>query len=511
MRDAKVVAGLLGLSMAMALPQLAAAHRDTTPIRTCDAAGIGSVRLRADGPPVTITEVSTGTAGTGAAAVPYCLVKVLVPTAINIWVGLPMDGRWNGRLQSLGGGGYAGSVSVPTAALLGGYVGITTDTGHVGSDGSFGMLAPGVPNTPLQIDFAFRSEHLMAVIGKQLTEAFYGRRPAFSYWNGCSTGGRQGLMMAQRFPRDYDGILAGAPAIHWDRFQAAQIWPQMVMFRDTGANIAPAKLDMATAAAVSACDAEDGIADGVIDDPRGCDFDARELVCAPGDDPAGCLTAAEAGAVDKIWEGPTTRHRQRRLWFGLEPGTSLLGLAGPSPFFIAVNQPRFWVYLDPTWDWHVLDYRNYESFFADTVREVGPIMATDDPDLSRFRDRGSKILLWHGWADPLIMPQGTVRYYERVVRELRGLRRTQEFARLFMAPGVGHCGGGAGPQPQGLFAAVVDWVEHGRAPERILATRALAGGATRSRPLCPYPAVARWTGSGSTDDAANFACAAPRR
>src|SRR5262249_32221904 len=195
---------------------------------------IGSTVLTAESSAATIVDVSTGTAVAGQASIPYCLVKVRVPEAINIWVGLPMDGAWNGRLQSQGGGGYAGSVAVPTSAILSGYMALPTDTGHAGNDGSFGMLSPGRPNTPLQIDFAYRSEHSMAVVGKQLARAFYGRAPTVAYWNGCSTGGRQGLMMAQRYPDDYDGIVAGAPAIHWDRFQAAQIWPQVVMRRETG-------------------------------------------------------------------------------------------------------------------------------------------------------------------------------------------------------------------------------------------------------------------------------------
>src|SRR5205823_8507044 len=220
-------------------------------------------------------------------AVPYCLVKVLVPTAINIWVGLPMDNRWNGRLQSLGGGGYAGSVGAPTAAVSGGYVGTMTDTGHTGGSGSFGMLTPrsgstpGTPNVPLQTDFAYRSEHSMAVIGKQLTRAFYGQGPVYSYWNGCSTGGRQGLRMAQDYPEDYDGILAGAPAIHWDRFQAGQIWYQLVQYRDNGGPIGggngailTAKENLATSRAVAACDLLDGVQDGVLTDPRMCSYSA---------------------------------------------------------------------------------------------------------------------------------------------------------------------------------------------------------------------------------------------
>ena len=333
------------------------------PITTCDRAGIGSVRLIADGPTATILEISSAIAGSDAAAVPYCLVKVLVPQAINLWIGLPMDSKWNGKLQSVGGGGYAGVVAVPTAAILGGFVGVSTDTGHSAqAGGSFGLLSPGKPNTPLQIDFAYRSEHLMSVIGRQLTQAFYGKPPSYAYWNGCSTGGRQGLMMAQRYPEDYNGIVAGAPAIHWDRFQAAQIWPQIVMLRENGGAISPAKLNMATGAAVAACDAADGVVDMVLDDPRTCRFDARTLVCrASAGNPETCLTESEANAVNKIWEGPVVGGK--RLWWGPRPGAALGGLAGSEPFRISVDQPRHWVYYDPAWNWQTLKLFELQRIF----------------------------------------------------------------------------------------------------------------------------------------------------
>ncbi len=536
-------------SIAAALCTVAAslAHAQS-PVTTCDAAGIGSVRLVADGPPVTIESVSAEAAGSGTAAVSYCLVKVRIPQAIHIWVGLPMEGKWNGRWQSLGGGGYAGSTSPPTSAVLGGYAGATTDTGHTGGrpdlpvpplDGSFGMLAPGVANVPLQIDFAWRSEHLMAEIGKQLVRAFYGRAPAHSYWNGCSTGGRQGLRMAQDFPGDYDGILAGAPAIHWDRFQAGQIWYQLVQYRDNGGPVGGgdpatlrAKESLATSRAVAACDALDGVVDGVLTDPRECGYSASadatltSATCAVSDPT--CLTPTEASAIDKMWKGPVACSKSdrdgscrvrdvaariligkgnKRLWYPNERGTDLSGLGGAMPFPIATEQSKYWVYFDPSWDWHTLDYDNYLQFFKDTVAQVGPLMASDDPNLARFRHRGGKLILWHGFADQLIVPEGTIDYYDAVTRTLGGgYRRTQTFARLFMAPGVAHCGGGDGPQPQGLFEALVNWVEQGKAPHRILAAKASAGGVTQTRPLCPYPAFARWTGSGSTDDAANFVC-----
>jgi len=520
--------------------------RSETRGMACDSAGIGSVRLAGDGPAVTVESASSMTAGRGAKAIPYCLVKLLVPQAIHIWVGLPMDGRWNGRWQSLGGGGYAGTQEPPIGAVLGGYAGATTDTGHAGSrpdlpipplDGSFGMLRPGVANEALQTDFAKRSEHLMAVLGKQLVLAFYGKAPDYSYWNGCSTGGRQGLRMAEEFPADYDGVLAGAPAIHWDRFQAGQIWYQVVQYRDNGGPlgggdpaILKAKATLATHRAIEACDKMDGVADGVLTDPRRCKYSARadarltRASCKPTD--GTCLTPKEASAIDKMWEGPVScakgggscrvpemaardlnKGGNLRLWYPNERGTDLTALGGAMPMPIATEQPKFWVYFDPTWDWHTLDYNNYLQFFKDTVAHVGPMMASDNPNLAPFRDRGGKLILWHGFSDQLIVPEGTIDYYDAVIRRLGGgYSQTQQFARLFMAPGVGHCGGGDGPQPQGLFEALVNWVEQGKAPERIMASTRGAGETTQTRPLCPYPTFAHWTGKGSTNDASNFVC-----
>lgn len=500
------------------------------PVTSCDASGIGAATLEAD-KPVQILEVSTGTTdATG--GVPYCLVKVRVDPAVNIWVAMPTDSKWNGRLRSEGGGGYAGSVNVARDSVRQGFVGIQTDTGHEASvGGSFGMLSVGVPNTQLQEDFAHRSEHLMAVIGKQLIQAFYGQAPVRSYWYGCSTGGRQGLMMAQRYPDDYDGIVAGAPAIHWDRFQAYQIWPQVVMQQDLGAPMSRAKQNLASAAAVAACDAADGVTDGVLEDPRTCTYNPAtdpaitQASCTAGDD--SCLTPAEAGAIQKIWGGARTASGEL-LWPGLERGASLSGLAGSNPFFIATEQPKYWVYLDPSWDWKTLNYQNYEAFFDKTVEMVGPVIGTDDPDLSAFRARGGKLLMYHGWSDNLIMPQGTVRYYDRMVETLGGgYAGVGQFAKLFMVPGMGHCGSGDGPNQFGqgssgavaadadhdIFRALMAWSEHGTEPQKLIATKFNANnpeqGVQRTRPLCPYPTVATYDGSGSTDDAANFSCAAP--
>jgi len=532
----------IGLGFALMFAHMGNAQM--APVMACSTAAFASVTVVADAP---VTILSADPATTPApASMPYCLVKVRIPTAVNIWVGLPNS--WNGRWQSLGGGGFAGSVSAPVSAVNGGYAGATTDTGHVGGSGTFGCVNdcvgnnasnPGQPNIPLQIDFAYRSEHLMAVVGKQLVKAYYGKSTAYSYWNGCSTGGRQGLRMAEDFPGDYDGILAGAPAIHYDRFHMAELWPQVAMNLDNGGLIGGgasatlnAKEKLATDSAIAACDALDGVADGVLTDPRVCKYSAAadktitRATCTASD--STCLTPTEATAIDKMWQGPVscsnghanatcpvpdfaTRNfngkGNKRLWYALTRGTPLNSLGGVNAFPIPVAWARYFVYFDPTWNWNTLTYDGYVQLFEDSARISGPLQAADNPDLSAFRNNGSKLLLWHGFADQLIMPEGTIEYYDAVAQALGGgYRHTQDFARLFLAPGVGHCGGGAGPQPQNLLDALVNWVESGAVPDAILASQVLPGNVTRTRPLCPYPQFARYVGYGNTDDAANFVC-----
>jgi hypothetical protein len=495
------------------------------PTTTCDMAGIGAAALSADAP-VTVLEVATGTTGAGATDREYCLVKVKVDTAVNIWVSLPTT-SWNGRFRAEGNGVYAGAsqLGVATDSVRQGFVGVKTDTGHPDFflSGAFGMLSPGNPNVPVQEDFAHRSMHLMAVVGKQLTRAYYAQDPVRSYWYGCSTGGRQGLMMAQRYPEDFDAILAGAPAIHWDRFQAYHIWPQIAMREEAGGPISAAKQTLATNRAVAVCDANDGVTDGVLDDPRTCDYDptndltVTDAACA-GDT---CLTPGEASAIKKIWGGARGAGGNL-LWPGLERGTSLAALAGATPFPIPIEQARYWVYFDPAWDWNTLNYLNYESFFSDNIAQVGPRMATDNPDLSAFKARGGKLIMYHGWSDNLIMPQGTTRYYERV-KQTMGSSNASDFSRLYMVGGMGHCSGGTNVDQFGqgssgavpkepktdVFRALMAWSEKGVAPSEIVASRIAGGVVTRTRPLCPYPQVAKYQGSGSTDEAGNFRCESP--
>jgi hypothetical protein len=426
---------------------------------------------------------------------------------------LPLS--WNGRFQGVGGGGYSCGISWPAlaAAVKAGYAAGSTDCGHTGGDGSFALRSDGSRNTPLIEDFASRGIHDMSVAGKALTATYYAKRPAYSYFNGCSTGGRQGLMEAQRFPGDYDGILSGAPAINWTRFIPAEIWPQLVM-KESGDFLPTCKQQAFTEAVIASCDRNDGVTDGVIDDPLRCRWSPSALI---GTGTAcGTITAADAAVVAEIWRGPVSRSG-RKLWYGLTPGTSLAGLARtttgnggttPQPFPISVTWLGTWVQQDPAWDWTTLTYAQFDRLFRQSVKQFSRVIATDDPDLSAFERRGGKVLIWHGLTDELIFPQGTINYYERVQQTIGSAARTADFARLFLAPGARHCGSGAGPAPSDPLTALVAWVERGKAPATLAAnvTDPATGAVTRSRIICPYPAQAKYIRAGSPDDARNFVC-----
>jgi len=455
-------------------------------------------------------EFTPPVAGPGGGRLPglpaFCRVALTVLPQIHIEIWLPKD-SWNGSYRGEGGGGYAGQVSYGGLAegIRRGYATASTDTGHAASaGGSFALNQDGTLNKQLIGDFAERSLHELATKAKAVIAAFYGNAPKHSYWNGCSTGGRQGLMAVQRFPDEYDGLVVGAPAINWDRFIPSELWPQVVMNKTVGAPISAAKLTAATRAAVAACDASDGVMDGIIGDPRKCTYDPGALVCKGGDG-ASCLTPREADAIRKIWNGPTNASGQR-LWFGLERGTPLNFLAGGNPFPIATAHFQYWIRKNAAFDWRTLSEADFDADFRTSQKEFHDVIGTDDPRLDAFRKHGGKMIIWHGDADPLIFPRGTINYYERVLAANGGAKRVTDFARLFMAPGVGHCGGGDGPAPTALFETVVDWVEKGTAPKTIAASRKRPDGTTLARPLCPYPATAKWTGTGSTDEAANFVC-----
>ncbi len=417
---------------------------------------------------------------------------------IEAW--LPLD-TWNGRFQGIGGGGFSAGFFDPSLAppVKSGYSAASTDAGvDSGTTAAFdpsgwALRADGTVNKQLLTNFASRSLHDLAVAGKALTASFYGRPAAYTYWNGCSTGGRQGMMSAQRYPTDYDGILAAAPAINWTKFVMAEQWPQVVMAQE-GNRPSDCELQAFADAAVAACDRVDKVADGVIGDPRRCRYDpyrlvGKQILC---DGQQVTITRADAAVVAKIWAGPG-------VWSGLPKGTPFWGVAGQTPFPMAENWIKYFVKRDPTFDTSTITYRDWYRLNARSDSEFGETIGTDDPDLSAFRAAGGKMVTWHGEADEFIFPAGTLDYRARVSRATHG--QVDDFFRVFMAPGVGHCAGGAGPVPTDPLAAVVAWVEQGKAPETLPAATA-----TSTRDLCRYPLVSRYVG-GDPDVAASFRCA----
>jgi feruloyl esterase len=437
----------------------------------------------------------------------FCrLAAALTPTRdsdIKVEVWMP-SGNWNGRFVGVGNGGW-GSISYLAMAesLARGYAVASTDTGHTGS-GADGSFALGHPEK--LIDFGYRAVHEMTAAAKAVVKAFYETAPRFSYWNGCSTGGKQGLAEAQRFPDDYDGILAGAPANNWTRLMTGLMWAGRATLSDPASRISAEKLAVLNRAALNACDAQDGVTDGVIENPRSCRFDPQVVMCKEGDG-ADCLTKAQVDAAKKIY-GPATNPRTgEALYPGLPPGGELgwgQVAGGPGVFPIPDSHFKYVVFEDPTWDFRTLDF---DRDFARAVGVDNGLLTAINPDLSAFAKRGGKLLMFHGWNDQLITAHNSVDYYESVRSKL-GVARTDDTMRLFMTPGMMHCSGGPGPSQADWLTALEQWVEKGVPPERIVASRSVNGVVDRTRPLCAYPQVARYGGKGSTDDAANFSCVA---
>jgi hypothetical protein len=445
---------------------------------------------------------------------------------INIGIGLPLStadggsggvqGNWNGRIEALGGGGYAGAVGPVTGATDFGYVGSSTDTGHSAAQGgTFALNPDGTLNWGLIRDFAYNGIHAQAVWSKKLTQIYYGMAQQFTYWVGCSTGGRQGHQQAQRYPNDFDGILAGANAFNWDRFIPSEQWGEIAMNQEVGKPITATKLNAVSQAAIAACQNNfGGTPDGIVQDQRACLYDANAFVCGqPGvpPDPTMCLLPSEASAVNKIWNGPTQAGQQ--LWFGLERGAPLTGLNGTVPFSISTQWFQYWVFQDPNFDWHTLTESSFAPAFLSSELKFHQVIGTDDPDLSRFKNHGGKMITYHGLQDQLIFPRGTYNYYNRVTAAMGGLANTQSFYRFFPYPGNNHCGGNSNapnaPLINGtdLFTALVNWVEHGTAPDSIVGFNNLNPAlATVSRPICKYPDTLVYNGSGSIYSAANFHC-----
>jgi feruloyl esterase len=528
-----------------------------------------------DDPPITpvdlcVVKLNIGPGNAGPSSAPSTSAGI----GVEIW--LPTRERWNGRYQALGNGGLAGGSDVSSLTALGamrpgpnaafeagdrGYVTSINDGGHTNFDGSFAMLPDGTLNEVLLADFADRATHEMAQSTKALIEKFYGKAPEFSYFNGCSEGGREGLMEVQRHPTDFDGLLVGAPALHFDRLNVSALWPQVVMRVDLGGPIAKEKLLAATAAANAACSkALTGQPDGYITDPTDCRYDPTTdttLLCAAAggtNATAACLTLAEAKAINKIWYGPTNDGAAPapnpstdngraphgalatgQLWFGINRGTALVGHPiwdgqagqeaspiGPVTAALALGDPTIAPigFTNASGNgadhWKTLGYAGFVAAFEAAHDPIGRMLATDDPDLSAFAARGGRLLVWHGTGDSLISPQGTVRYYEAVVAQAGGYTEAQRFARFYLGPGFDHCfmasvpgtnppaPGEEGDPGIGLFPKLIEWVEEGTPPDQLAARSAPDVTPVRSRPWCLYPKRLKYV-SGDVN-AGTFTC-----
>jgi len=481
---------------------------DLSPRTACEA--LGKFKAKE------IAQIAAASVEATAASPAHCRVTGLLSPEIAFEVSLPA--KWNGRFYMIGNGGHAGEamddpgrVAQRNAALQAGFAFAQTNTGHDSRKEPGGSFV--LSNPEKAIDYAWRAVHLTAVTTKDITKEYYGKRVSKAYWNSCSNGGRQGLIEAQRFPEDFDGIVANAPWVSQTGFTIGAMWNQKAL---TAAPVTAAKLAMVADKVMTKCDAIDGLKDGLIDDPRKCAFDpARDVpACAAGVDGADCLTAAQAAAMSKVYGGPVSKGAP--VFPGYMPGSEAAGGwmnliaaaqpgAKPADFNLAEGTMRFLVLKppQPNYDYNTFDFDRDIHLLDDWSKQVD----AKDTDLAKFRRRGGKLLMTYGWADSILQPMMGVNYYEAAVA--KNGPDTNEFFRLFMVPGMAHCGGGIGPDRNDAVTAMVDWVEKGKAPASIVASRVVNNQVVRTRPLCPYPQVARYTGTGSIDEAANFRCVAP--
>ena len=441
----------------------------------------------------------------------HCDVRGVIWPEARFVIKLPAV--WNDRFQMVGNGGTAGVLSMGAvdAALRKGFATASTDTGHDAAKeplATFAFVTPENPNGRRKLlDFAYLAVHETAVLSKQVFQAYYGRGARYSYWVGCSTGGRQGMQEAQRYPEDFDGLVIGAPGLFLTGNVMRRIW---VGQSQMGEGALPVeKLSLLNKRVYEKCDASDGLVDGVIDDPRRCDFQpARDLPKCSGGDTAECFTAPQIAGLAKIYGG--VRNSKGKLLFPGEPvGSEAVwaeNLVGPSKVVLprAESQMKFYA-LDPppgpSWSYTSFHFDKDPARTAKAGKDVNPL----NPDLAPLKKRGGKIIQYSGWADQQVNPLPGITYYETVNKRMGGAA-TRDFYRLFMVPGMFHCGGGPGCGSVDWLAALMDWVEKGAAPAQLMGAHLEKGQATRTRPLCPYPQVARYKGTGSTDEAANFEC-----
>jgi feruloyl esterase len=489
---------------------------DATPSKSCESLS----SFKADGIVAIAARIVAATPETPQ----HCRVTGTIAPEVAFEINLP--DRWNRRFYMTGNGGLAGdALDTPnnadrTGALMNGFVMARTNTGHDARKEPSGSFILSDPQKA--IDYAYRAVHVTAETAKKIATDYYAKPITFSYWNSCSNGGRQGLLEAQRFPDDFDGIVANAPWVDQTGFTIGAIWNQKAV---TDVPVSAAKINLVAEKAMAKCDEIDGLKDGLIDDPRKCSFDpARDVpACREGSDTPDCLTSAQAAAIKKIYSGPVS---QGKAFFpgymvgseALMPGqnganSGWLGPiipaqpnAKPADFNLAEGVMRYLVLDPPQAEYDTLKVDFDQA--AKTIERWSKLADAKDADLSKFRKSGGKLIMTYGWADTILQPLQGVRYYESVAAK-HG-KDTADFVRLFMVPGMAHCGGGVGPDRNDAVTAVIDWVEKGQAPDHLIATKVTNGQPVRTRPLCPYPQVARYKGQGSIDDAASFSCVVPK-
>ncbi|HTB65567.1 MAG TPA: tannase/feruloyl esterase family alpha/beta hydrolase [Steroidobacteraceae bacterium] len=436
----------------------------------------------------------------------FCRVTGVIKPAVRFEVWLPMQ-DWNGKFQGTGNGGYNGAIVYTALAggLLQHFATANTDMGHVATTPDPASWALHHPE--LVIDQGYRAQHETALKAKAVIAAFYGKHPSHSYFVGCSSGGWEALTEAHRYPHDYDGIIAGAPASEVVHLHAGQLWGYMA-----AQQIDPDKIPMISAAVVARCDAKDGVKDGLVSDPLACDFKPAELACKSGQDPKSCLTATEVTALGQIYSG-AHYSSGAAVYPGWPRGMEFALLQARADGVAALGASTFrdMVFENPQWDFHTINY-DHDVKAADD--KIGAVMNDGSTDLAEFRKSGGKLILWHGWSDPLISPLHTIAYYGKLAAhfapkgadQAAAVTQVSDFARLFLAPGVMHCGRGPGPDTFDSVGALTAWVEHGMAPDSMIAAHKSAGKTDRTRPLCAYPHRAVYDGKGDSNEAASFSC-----
>lgn len=517
MKHAKFILGSSVVLASIALiVSAASAQQSCEALKSLKIANVTITEARSYGPSnelvIPIPASPFAAAGSLRISAPICRVRAystpVEDSHITFEIWLPERSAWNGKFEAVGNGGFIGQINYNemNAGLKRSFAVAATDTGHTGADESWALGHP-----EKVIDWSYRAVHVMTVASKQIVKTYYGTPAKLAYWDGCSTGGKQGLTEAQKYPDDYDGILAGAPANYITRLQAGSEYMSWVALKNGASGpeyIPPSKYKAIHQAALDACDALDGVKDGVIEDPTRCHFNPKVIECKGADGP-GCLTAPQVKTAQEIYAGAKFADGQQ-VYPGLEPGSELAWnymAGGPEPTSIGTGFFKYMVFDNPNWDFRTFN-ADRDTRYAD--KKVGATMNAIDPNLSGFEEHGGKLVMYHGWADQLIAPENSVNYYKSVVARMGGLKKTQQFARLFMVPGMMHCQGGAGPSTFDALTAVEKWREDGVAPMKIIASKVVKGKVVETRPLCPYPRAAIYKGSGDTNDAANFVCGNPK-